>query len=99
MDQYVRAEKLAENLLVFIQKVHDKEGLDKELLSVILQEFHELTEIIKDNKAIPKVLVMILIDMVAVLHTDALYYKDDEEQSEIYLAADQLAYAAYELCS
>ena len=39
MDQHVRAEKLAENLLVFIQKVHDKEGLDKELLSVILQEF------------------------------------------------------------
>ena len=37
--------------------------------------------------------------MVAVLHTDALYYKDDEEQGEIYLAADQLAYAAYELCS
>lgn len=99
MDQKQITKSLADHLMLFIEKVHDVKGVDSKLLEIILFEFKELDNILKKEDSIPKEIAMILIDMLSVLHNDALYYKNDEQKSEIYLAADQLSQVAYELCS
>lgn len=98
MNRKTLTKKIETDLLNFIQKVHDVEGVDQQLLNEILADFAQLTVILKNEDSIPKEIAMLLVDMVIVLHTDSMYYPEDY-RSEIYLAADQLSTAAYELCS
>ncbi|WP_282628347.1 hypothetical protein [Empedobacter sedimenti] len=98
MNRKKLTKKIETDLLNFIQKVHDVEGVDQQLLNEILADFAQLTVILKKEDSIPKEIAMILVDMVSVLFNDANYYPEDY-RSEIYLSADQLSTAAYELCS